>query len=123
MSTPETILLGAIAGSTIFLGLPMGRLRNPRPALKAFLNAASAGILLFLLVEIFEHAFGPLEDSVVAGRWGALSGLAAMFVIGLGTGLLSLLYFGKWQRSHRVRESLGPGAMAVTEPPAGTADL
>ena len=122
MSTPETILLGAIAGSTIFLGLPMGRLRNPRPALKAFLNAASAGILLFLLVEIFEHAFGPLEDSVVAGRWGALSGLAAMFVIGLGTGLLSLLYFGKWQRARRLRESLGPGAMAVAEPPAGTGE-
>ena len=122
MSTPETILLGAIAGSTIFLGLPMGRLRNPRPALKAFLNAASAGILLFLLVEIFEHAFGPLEESVVAGRWGALSGLAAMFVIGLGTGLLSLLYFGKWQRARRLRESLGPGAMAVAEPPPGTAE-
>src|SRR6266498_1887697 len=120
MSTPETILLGAIAGSTIFLGLPMGRLRNPRPALKAFLNAASAGILLFLLVEIFEHAFGPLEDSVVAGRWGALSGLAAMFVIGLGTGLLSLLYFGKWQRSRRLRESIGP--VAVAEPPAGTGE-
>ena len=51
MTLGRTLLLGAIAGSTILLGLPMGRLRSPRPRLKAFLNAISAGILIFLIVK------------------------------------------------------------------------
>ena len=29
MSSSEILLLGAIAGFTIYLGLPIGRLRNP----------------------------------------------------------------------------------------------
>jgi zinc transporter, ZIP family len=130
MSTPETILLGAVAGLTIFLGLPLGRMRNPRPSLKAFLNAASAGILLFLLFEILEHAFGPVEARVDAARdgagsWAAVPAFVLVFGAGLAAGLLSLLYLGKWQRSRRARvgatgpgptQSLGPGAMATTEP-------
>jgi zinc transporter, ZIP family len=115
MTTGETIFLGAIAGSTIFLGLPLGRLRNPRPALKAFLNAASAGILLFLLMEIFGHSFEPVEAAVVGGHWGRFGGLAALFAGGLGVGLLSLLYLGIWQKARRSRISPGPGAMAVAE--------
>jgi zinc transporter, ZIP family len=125
VSTAQTVLLGAIAGSTIFLGLPLGRLRDPRPSLKAFLNAASAGILLFLLLEILGHAFEPLEEAVTDARWSTLAGLGAVFAIGFGAGLLSLLYLGKWQRNRRAgtvspaavrsAQSLGPGAMAAAE--------
>src|SRR2546426_345789 len=56
MTFARTVVLGAIAGSTIFLGLPIGRLRNPRPRLKALLNAVSAGILVFLLFDILKEA-------------------------------------------------------------------
>jgi hypothetical protein len=38
MSSSQIALLGAIAGVTIFLGLPIGRLSNPLPRLKAALN-------------------------------------------------------------------------------------
>ena len=71
MSFARTIVLGAIAGSTIFLGLPMGRMRKPRPRLKALLNAFSAGILVFLLFDILENATEPLErlmELTAAGR-------------------------------------------------------
>ena len=61
-STPQTILLGAIAGLTIYLGLPVGRLRTQRLGSKAFLNAASAGILVFLLFDILAHATEPVEE-------------------------------------------------------------
>lgn len=115
MTTGETIFLGAIAGSTIFLGLPLGRLRKPRPVLKAFLNAGSAGILLFLLTEIFGHSFEPVEEAVVDGRWSQFGGLAVLFAGGLGVGLLSLLYLGNFQKARRNRVSPGPGAMAVAE--------
>src|SRR6266496_1830536 len=113
MSTLQTILLGAIAGATIFLGLPLGRLKSRRLSMKAMLNGASAGILLFLLLEIFEGAFEPLEKAVErfhggeAGL-GPVFGFGAVFVIGIGVGLLSLLYVTKYQRSRRASPTIGP---------------
>jgi len=41
------MLLGFIAGVTILLGLPVGRLQNPRRGLRVFLNACAVGVLLF----------------------------------------------------------------------------
>ena len=127
MSNWQTVLLGAIAGGTIFLGLPVGRLQNPRPRLKAFLNAASAGILLFLLVEIFAQGFEPLEEAVEEvgeghAAWGSILGFGAVFFVGLAAGILSLLYLAKWQRSRRKSPRIGPGAMAMAEAEAAAAD-
>lgn len=48
MSAVGIAVLGAVAGFTIFLGLPIGRMRAPSVGLRAFLNATAAGILLFL---------------------------------------------------------------------------
>jgi zinc transporter, ZIP family len=120
MTFGRTVLLGAIAGSTIFMGLPLGRLRNPRPRLKALLNAVSAGILLFLLFDILSNATAPLETLVAdsadgSPHWGRFAGLASVYILGLGVGLLSLLYLGKYQRTRRSAPSIGPGAMAVAE--------
>ncbi len=90
----QTVLLGAIAGFTIYLGLPLGRLRDPRPSLKAFLNAASAGILLFLAFEIFHGAFEPVEHALERwhegeeGLWRVL-GLGSVFALGLALGSLA----------------------------------
>lgn len=128
MSTSQTVLLGAIAGLTIFLGLPLGRLQNPRPTLKALLNAVSAGILLFLLFEIFHGAFEPLEEAVEhlhegEGGWGSVLGLGSVFVGGLSVGLLSLLYLAKFQANRRPSAKVGPGAMATAEADAGPAEV
>src|ERR1043166_8389870 len=96
LSESRTILLGGIAGVTIFFGLPLGRMRKPSLRLKTFLNAISAGILLFLLFDILKNAIEPLEASVVAPRTGGsamrASMLALVFVIGLGVGLMLLVY-------------------------------
>jgi zinc transporter, ZIP family len=48
VSTSQTVLLGAVAGFTIYLGLPLSRVRLANLKPRAFLNAASAGILVFL---------------------------------------------------------------------------
>ena len=74
MSTAQILLLGAIAGSTIFIGLPIGRVQNCSLALKATLSAAATGILLFLFFDVLEHGVGPVEDSLNAavhtgGSW------------------------------------------------------
>ena len=50
MSQPMAVLLGAIAGGTIFLGLPVARLRGLPTSVQGFLNAFATGILVFLLI-------------------------------------------------------------------------
>jgi ZIP family zinc transporter len=121
MSTAEVALLGAIAGLTIFLGLPMGRVETRRHTTKTLLNGVSAGILAFLLVDILENAGRVIEDSLHAAQegasWGPFAGLVLCYAIGLGVGLMSLLYVSKATR--RRRASIGPGAMAFAETAAG----
>jgi ZIP family zinc transporter len=120
--TVQTVLLGAIAGFTIFLGLPLGRVRLGSLKARAFLNAASAGILVFLLFEILGHATEPVEHAMEEAAegeagWGPFAALGLIYAVGFGAGLLGLLYVGRlWQRRSRPKEiSLGPGAMAITE--------
>ena len=49
MGLGPTLLLGLIAGVTILLGLPIGRLRRPAPSLRTLLNAVAIGVLLFAM--------------------------------------------------------------------------
>ena len=56
--------LGALAGGTIFLGLPIARLRTVSVKTKAFLNAVSTGVLIFLLVEMGGHLLEGIEELV-----------------------------------------------------------
>jgi len=122
VSTTQTILLGAIAGFTIYLGLPLGRVRVASLRTKAFLNATSAGILVFLLFEILAHATEPVEHALEEATegeaaWGQFAALGLVYAIGFGVGLLSLLYLARlWKRpSPPEQSSIGPGAMSVAE--------
>ena len=116
MTFGRVVLLGAVAGSTIFLGLPLGRLKDPRPRLKPLLNAVSAGILIFLFFDILENATTPLDSLAQSGgAWGRFAALLTVYVMGFAAGLLSLLYVGKYQRSRRATPAIGPGAMALAE--------
>ena len=117
MSDTQTVILGAIAGLTIFLGLPVARLKTDRLGPRAFLNALSAGILVFLLIEIFEHAVRPIEEAVEHGEWARVASFGSALVIGTGLGLVGISYLVH-VRQRRARDlSLGPGAMAATEAP------
>lgn len=120
MSEGRTVLLGAIAGFTIFLGLPIGRMRSESAKLRTFLNGLSAGVLVFLLVDIMQNAFGPLEHSMNAARagsgsWGGFAAMGLVFFAGLAIGLLGLLYVSRAWRNRSPELSMGPGAMAVTD--------
>ena len=91
MSFPLTTLLGAIAGLTIYLGLPIARLRNLSPGWMAFLNAVATGILLFLFWDIVTKASEPIGGALAAakaGQPGNFLFLLALFAVGLGVGLL-----------------------------------
>ena len=105
MSQPMAVLLGAIAGATIFLGLPVARIRGLPTAVQGVLNAFATGILVFLLWDILSHAGGPIETALWqwTGNQGTFVGLgagpfvlmAAIFAVGIGAGLIGLVYFNR----------------------------
>ena len=115
MSTGQTLLLGAIAGLTIFLGLPIGRMQNVTPATKAFLAAVATGILVFLFWDVVSEAVGPVEDALTAGRDGRFLWLSFLLLAGFTVGLMSLVYYDLWMKRRRRRAFLGPGAASTAE--------
>ena len=124
MSEGEVLLLGAIAGLTIFLGLPVGRARSLSMPVRALLNAGSAGVLVFLFVETFIHGFEPVEATLEhvtvegGGTWGDFAAHAAVFTGAIVVGLMALVYYDKWMaaRSQRAKEvQFGPGAAHAQE--------
>jgi ZIP family zinc transporter len=124
MSLSTTVLLGFIAGVTILLGLPIGRLQNPRPGLRVFLNACAIGVLLFLVWDVLAHAWEPIDNGLSSfhedgsGLSSAI-GYGVLFTLGLSVGLLSLVWYERWmvgrvRRAETVRPS-GPGTISATE--------
>ncbi len=115
MSTAQTLLLGGIAGVTIFLGLPLGRMQNIRPETKAFLAATATGILIFLLWDVLSEAVEPIEEALTAGRDGRFLWLSFLLLAGFFVGLMSLVYYDLWMKKRRRRAFLGPGAASTAE--------
>ncbi len=56
MSFAETVVLGAIAGSTIYLGLPLGRIGRVNDQLRVALAMFSVGVLAFIFMDVTKHA-------------------------------------------------------------------
>jgi zinc transporter, ZIP family len=115
MGTTQTLILGAVAGFTIFVGLPMGRVRSTSAALRASLSAVATGILVFLFWDVISHGVEPIETHLEAHAWGPFIGYAALFTLGVTLGLMSLVYYDTWLKNKRVTPLVGPGAAAVEE--------
>src|SRR5256886_7805599 len=115
MSTAQILLLGLLAGLTIFIGLPMGRLHDVGQTFKAFLSATATGILLFLFWDVLKQAIDPVEAALNASNWGRFSWLSALAFGGFAAGLLSLVYYDSWMEARRRRRFLRPGAASATE--------
>src|SRR6266480_802857 len=115
MSTAQTLALGAIAGFTIFLGLPIGRMQNVTTGTKAFLAATATGVLIFLFWDVMSGAVGPVETALQEGRDGRFAWLAFLLTAGFFTGLMSLVYYDLWMKRRRRRAFLGPGAASTAE--------
>jgi zinc transporter, ZIP family len=95
VSFAETVLLGGLAGFTIYLGLPAGRLQLLSSAARVGLAMFSVGILVFLLVDVLGHAFGISETAVTAykegtGSFSHAAGLALLLVGGFALGSAGL---------------------------------
>jgi ZIP family zinc transporter len=115
MSTGQILLLGLIAGLTIFIGLPMGRLHRVGQRVKAFLSAAATGILLFLFWDVLAEVVHPIEEALEGHEWGSFSWYSFLGVGGFVLGLMSLVYYDSWMKARRRKSFLGPGAASATE--------
>jgi zinc transporter, ZIP family len=127
MGLGTTLVLGFVAGATILLGLPIGRLRRPAPTLRALLNAVAVGVLLFLVWDVLSAAWEPIDAALGQvhdgrGGLGSAIGYGLLFVAGLSVGLLSLVGYERWMvrtagraRAATAPTHLGPGAAHVAE--------
>jgi zinc transporter, ZIP family len=122
LSSTTVALMGAIAGLTIFLGLPVARMRGLDVRVQGFLNAVATGVLVFLLVDILSQANTPVKealDRVHQGQLGSFVGLLALYVGGLAAGLLGLSWFNRRLAGRLVRRELrGPGAAVAAQSPS-----
>src|SRR5436190_12956134 len=115
MSTAQILGLGAIAGFTIFLGLPIGRMQNVQASTKAFLAATATGVLIFLLWDVLSAAVEPVQSALEDGRGGRFAWLAFLLAAGFTVGLMGLVYYDVWMKRRRRRAFLGPGAASTAE--------
>ncbi|HEX8977937.1 MAG TPA: ZIP family metal transporter [Solirubrobacteraceae bacterium] len=64
MSFGQTVLLGALAGLTIYLGLPLGRMRLLGARSRVALAMFAVGVLAFILVDVLSSGLGIVKTAL-----------------------------------------------------------
>jgi ZIP family zinc transporter len=115
VSFGETVALGALAGFTIYLGLPVGRIQFVSARARVALAMFSVGVLAFLFAEVLVHGveiveehfeeLGDGEGSLAAGL-----GLAALFGAGFTAGSAGLALVERRLRSAPNHPPISGGA-------------
>jgi ZIP family zinc transporter len=83
MSFPETVALGALAGFTIYLGLPAGRLQLLDNRGRVALAMFAVGVLAFIFVDVLSNASAIVNDALdhVKHRTGSVAHLVWLVVL------------------------------------------
>jgi ZIP family zinc transporter len=125
VSFTQTVVLGALAGFTIYLGLPVGRLQllsaRPRVALAMF----SVGVLAFIFVDVLSHGLG-IVDAALNGvkhhhqSLGYLIWLVVLLAAGFAAGSAGLAFIEQRMRPAGRRRppiagAADAGALTVSE--------
>lgn len=116
MPLQTIILLGAFAGLTIYLGLPLAFFSRVSQTFKAFLSMLATGVLIFLLYDVIGKASEPINGLIddIHTHHTSSNGLfldVILMIGGLVLGLMSLVYFNKHLIS---RLRIGPKAPEIT---------
>ena len=124
MSLGETIALGALAGFTIYLGLPVGRLKVLSPGVRVGLAMFAVGILAFIFVDVLAHGFEIVESALDDFKddkesFASVVGLAALLIGGFGVGSAGLGLLERRLRPNRPPMAGGSSAAeaATLAPP------
>ncbi len=115
MDFGRTVLLGAIAGFTIYLGLPAGMIKGLSEKTRAFLAMSSTGILLFLFYDIFLQLSEPIENALDGKHLSAFFILLAVFIAGFCLSLIGLITFQQRfiRKSGEGGKHLSPARLAL----------
>jgi ZIP family zinc transporter len=119
MSFAETVLLGALAGFTIYLGLPLGRVEFVSTRARVALAMFSVGVLAFLFAEVLVHGVEIVEEhfeELGDGEGSLLEGLllALMFGGGFTAGSAGLALVERRMRTSKPPPIAGGATDAMT---------
>jgi ZIP family zinc transporter len=106
MGFTETVALGAIAGLTIYIGLPLGRMRGVDDRMRVCLAMFSVGILAFIFMDVTKHGEQILETSLDqlkahTASFGHVLGLFALLAVGFTSGTAGISAIERRLRSRR----------------------
>ncbi|MGN6168307.1 MAG: ZIP family metal transporter [Solirubrobacteraceae bacterium] len=95
MSLTHTVILGALAGFTIYLGLPVGRLALLSSRARVALAMFSVGVLAFIFVDVLSSGLGIVNSALDAvkhhqGSVGHLVLLVMLLAAGFAAGSAGL---------------------------------
>ncbi|MGZ4179604.1 MAG: ZIP family metal transporter [Solirubrobacteraceae bacterium] len=119
MSFAETGLLGAIAGFTIFLGLPVGRLSRVDDRARVALAMFSVGILAFIFVDVTGHGQEIVDNALTSYKQHDTSlahvvGLFALLAVGFTAGTAGISAIERYLRRRAVPPPIAGGEAAAT---------
>jgi ZIP family zinc transporter len=120
MSFASTTLLGAIAGFTIYLGLPVARVRRIGARMRVGLAMLSLGILAFVFMDVTGHGIEIVESALTSFKdhksgFGHVLGLFALLAAGFTLGTAGIALFEqKLRRRGRLTQMPIAGGEAAT---------
>jgi ZIP family zinc transporter len=81
VSFASTVSLGALAGFTIYLGLPIGRMRLLSSRSRVALAMFSVGVLAFIFVDVLSHGLDIVNSSLTSYKHGHTSFAHLVFLV------------------------------------------
>jgi ZIP family zinc transporter len=126
----QTVALGALAGFTIYLGLPFGRLQLLSNRGRVALAMFSVGVLAFIFVDVSSHSMGIVEDALngtkgphPAKTFGDVALLAVVLAAGFAAGSAGLGFLERRMRpvGPKLPPMAGGSAAAVLGAPEAQA--
>jgi zinc transporter, ZIP family len=120
MTFASTTLLGAIAGFTIYLGLPVARVRRIDARMRVGLAMLSLGILAFIFMDVTSHGMEIVESALTSFKdhksgFGHVLGLFALLAVGFKLGTAGIALFAqKLRRRGRLTQMPIAGGEAAT---------
>jgi zinc transporter, ZIP family len=130
LSFAQTIVLGALAGFTIFLGLPVGRLQLLGSKARVALAMFAVGVLAFIFVDVMSNGLAIVNDALHAYKIGRQSlpyviWLVVLLAAGFAAGSAGLAVLERRMRPAKPPIAGGADVAAVgaTEPEALVREL
>jgi ZIP family zinc transporter len=115
MSFAETAALGAIAGLTIYIGLPLGRMERVGVRLRVGLAMFSVGILAFIFMDVTSNAQSIVSDALSSFKhhkdsFGHVVGLFAVLAVGFTAGVAGISAVERRLRARPLPPPIAGGA-------------